>query len=200
MQHILFGYFNIGLNLVQCAKKNSMHLFIVLTGMSDMILFVTDSLMIASNVKKKKSSTALVCHAYFLRFFFLLPKFYSFSGRKFGFYCLQCLEETKERIKNMFNKVELSISSYDTAWVAMVPSQISHAPLFPQCLNWLLDNQHCDGSWGLPDPHPLLINDALLSTLACILALKQWGIGEDQINKGTYAPLIALSLPLLLYK
>jgi hypothetical protein len=24
-----------------------------------------------------------------------------------------------------------------------------------------------------------------LSTLACILALKQWDIGEDKVNKGT---------------
>lgn len=86
----------------------------------------------------------------------------------------------------MFNKVELSISSYDTAFVAMIPSSTSpHTPFFPQCLNWLLDNQLVDGSWGLPDRHPLLKNDALLSTLACILALKQWGIGEDKMNKGT---------------
>ncbi|XP_020237613.1 ent-kaur-16-ene synthase, chloroplastic isoform X2 [Cajanus cajan] len=98
---------------------------------------------------------------------------------------LQCLEDSKERIRKMFNKVELSVSSYDTAWVAMIPSPSSpHAPFFPQCLNWLLDNQLLDGSWGLPDCHPLLRNDALLSTLACILALKQWGVGEDQINKG----------------
>jgi ent-kaurene synthase len=86
----------------------------------------------------------------------------------------------------MFNKVELSISSYDTTFVAMIPSSTSlHAPFFPQCLNWLLDNQLIDGSWGLPNHHPLLTNDALLSTLACILALKQWDIGEDKVNKGT---------------
>ncbi|XP_057458256.1 ent-kaurene synthase 5, chloroplastic isoform X2 [Lotus japonicus] len=96
-----------------------------------------------------------------------------------------CLDDAKERIRHMFNKVELSISSYDTAWVAMVPSPTSPcAPLFPQCLNWLLDSQLFDGSWGLPGRHPLLMNDALLSTLACILALKQWGIGEDQMDKG----------------
>ncbi|KEH34009.1 Ent-kaurene synthase [Medicago truncatula] len=96
-----------------------------------------------------------------------------------------CFEDTKERIKNIFKKVELSISSYDTAWVAMIPSSTSpHAPFFPQCLNWLLDNQLVDGSWGLPDRHPLLMNDSLLSTLACILALKQWNIAEDKINKG----------------
>ncbi|KAL2330996.1 hypothetical protein Fmac_018577 [Flemingia macrophylla] len=96
-----------------------------------------------------------------------------------------CLEDSKERIRKMFNKVELSVSSYDTAWVAMIPTPSSpHTPFFPQCLNWLLDNQLLDGSWGLPDRHALLRNDALLSTLACILALKQWGVGEDQINRG----------------
>lgn len=102
----------------------------------------------------------------------------------------------------MFNKVELSISSYDTAFVAMIPSSTSpHAPFFPQCLNWLLDNQLTDGSWGLPDRHPLLINDALLSTLACILALKQWGIGEDKMNKGNllFSQLTLLAFSIMLH-
>ncbi|GLT75771.1 hypothetical protein SLA2020_474700 [Shorea laevis] len=98
-----------------------------------------------------------------------------------------CFEETKQRIKKMFNKVELSLSSYDTAWVAMVPSPNSlQAPFFPQCVNWLLDNQLCDGSWGLPNRDPILVKDALLSTLACIVALKQWGVGEEQMNKGLF--------------
>ncbi|KAK6944474.1 hypothetical protein RJ641_025576 [Dillenia turbinata] len=84
----------------------------------------------------------------------------------------------------MFDKVELSVSSYDTAWVAMVPSpNSSHAPLFPGCVKWLLDNQHPDGSWGLPCRGPLLTKDALSSTLACILALKRWDIGEGHVKK-----------------
>ncbi|KAG7955138.1 hypothetical protein I3843_11G055600 [Carya illinoinensis] len=98
-----------------------------------------------------------------------------------------CFEGAKQRIKKMFNEVELSVSSYDTAWVAMVPSPNSpKAPFFPQCVNWLLDNQLCDGSWGLPNRDPLLVKDALLSTLACILALKQWNVGQDQMNNGLY--------------
>ena len=87
----------------------------------------------------------------------------------------------------MFNKVELSVSSYDTAWVALIPSPSSpDAPFFPECLNWLLENQLFDGSWGLPDQHPLLMKDTLLSTLACVLALKQWNVGEEHINRGSY--------------
>ncbi|KAM2057932.1 hypothetical protein ACFX16_030568 [Malus domestica] len=84
----------------------------------------------------------------------------------------------------MFNKVDLSVSSYDTAWVAMVPSPNSQDPFFPECVNWLLCNQLHDGSWGHPNFHPLLRKDALLSTLACILALKQWSVGEELINNG----------------
>ncbi|GAV70224.1 Terpene_synth domain-containing protein/Terpene_synth_C domain-containing protein [Cephalotus follicularis] len=94
-------------------------------------------------------------------------------------------EGTKERIKNMFEKIEVTVSSYDTAWVAMVPSPNSpHAPCFPECVKWLLDNQLDDGSWGLPHSHPLLVKDALSSTLACVLALKRWGIAEEHVIKG----------------
>ncbi|XP_012068527.2 ent-kaur-16-ene synthase, chloroplastic [Jatropha curcas] len=85
----------------------------------------------------------------------------------------------------MFDKIEVSVSSYDTAWVAMVPSpNCPKAPFFPQCTKWIVDNQLSDGSWGLPCRDPLLAKDAISSTLACILALKKWGIGEIQINKG----------------
>ncbi|CAL0335137.1 unnamed protein product [Lupinus luteus] len=37
---------------------------------------------------------------------------------------------------------------------------------------------------GFFDRDPLLMNDVLLSTLASIFALKRWGIGEDQIDRG----------------
>ncbi|KAH9677048.1 Ent-kaur-16-ene synthase [Citrus sinensis] len=85
----------------------------------------------------------------------------------------------------MFDKIELSFSPYDTAWVAMVPSlELPQAPCFPQCINWLLDNQVNDGSWGLHNRPSWLVKDAVLCTLACVLALKRWGIGEEQMNKG----------------
>ncbi|CAN8308194.1 unnamed protein product [Cochlearia groenlandica] len=95
-------------------------------------------------------------------------------------------EHTKEKIRKMLEKVELSVSAYDTSWVAMVPSPTSqNAPLFPQCVKWLLENQNEDGSWGI-DHHnkQSLKKDMLSSTLACILALKKWGTGETQISKG----------------
>ncbi|KAM7528820.1 hypothetical protein LguiB_032230 [Lonicera macranthoides] len=97
-------------------------------------------------------------------------------------------EVIKERIRKLFsNEVKLSVSSYDTAWVAMVPSpHYSLEPCFPECVDWLLDNQLADGSWGLPRHSPLLLKDTLSSTLASILALKRWGVGEDHINKGLH--------------
>ncbi|KAI8553213.1 hypothetical protein RHMOL_Rhmol06G0326800 [Rhododendron molle] len=68
----------------------------------------------------------------------------------------------------------------------MVPSPYSSgAPCFPGCIEWLLDNQLSDGSWGLPH-QPLLVKDALSSTLASVLALKRWGVGEEQVNKGLH--------------
>ncbi|KAI3940199.1 hypothetical protein MKW92_029767, partial [Papaver armeniacum] len=100
-------------------------------------------------------------------------------------YVVLCSKESKERIREMFTKVELSVSSYDTAWVAMVPSPNSpQLPCFPKCVSWILENQLSDGSWGIAHDHPLLIKDSLSSTLACILALKKWDVGEEHVNKG----------------
>ncbi|WCJ20207.1 Ent-kaurene synthase chloroplastic [Euphorbia peplus] len=84
------------------------------------------------------------------------------------------------------NKVEPPVSSYDTAWVAMVPSIDSNdvVPQFPKCLNWLLENQHPDGSWAFDPAHPLLVKDSLTSTLASILALYRWNAAEKLVHKG----------------
>ncbi|KAK3024983.1 hypothetical protein RJ639_043247 [Escallonia herrerae] len=65
------------------------------------------------------------------------------------------------RIKEMFGKVQLSPSSYDTAWVAMVPSRGAlKEPLFPESVDWIMQNQHPNGSWGLNPSHPLLVKDS----------------------------------------
>ncbi|KAJ9168343.1 hypothetical protein P3X46_019883 [Hevea brasiliensis] len=103
---------------------------------------------------------------------------------------IQPLPNTKNslrKIRDMLKKdeVELSVSSYDTAWVAMVPSQnSSKQPLFPQCLNWIMENQQPDGSWAFDPAHPLLIKDSLSSTLACLLALHKWNVGDKLVHKG----------------
>nr|A0A5P8DI06.2 RecName: Full=Ent-atiserene synthase KSL1, chloroplastic; Flags: Precursor [Isodon japonicus] len=101
------------------------------------------------------------------------------------------VEETKERIAKLFKKKEVSRSTYDTAWVGMVPSPFSsEEPCFPDCLFWLLQNQCPDGSWAQPHHHslsPSLLNkDVLSSTLASILALQKWGLGQRHIAKGLH--------------
>ncbi|CAN6320314.1 unnamed protein product [Urochloa humidicola] len=79
-------------------------------------------------------------------------------------------------------------SAYDTAWVAMVPATRGSSSRFPRCLDWILRNQHADGSWGLQLCHsgdnPSLAKDALSSTMACVLALATWGVGDVHIVKG----------------
>ncbi|XP_006665090.2 stemar-13-ene synthase-like [Oryza brachyantha] len=77
---------------------------------------------------------------------------------------------------------EPSPSSYDTAWVAMVPLRgFPHAPCYPQCVQWILDNQQPDGSWG---QSAQVNKDILLSTLACVVALKRWNTGPNHIRRG----------------
>ncbi|KAF3787283.1 Ent-kaur-16-ene synthase [Nymphaea thermarum] len=91
------------------------------------------------------------------------------------------------RMKEMFRNLEVSVSAYDTAWVAMIPSSSAGSPLFPQCLNWVLENQRRDGSFDdLHDEHPCLLRSSLTSTLACVLALKKWNVGDKYIEKGLY--------------
>ncbi|CAO2814819.1 unnamed protein product [Amaranthus hypochondriacus] len=99
---------------------------------------------------------------------------------------IQRFEDAKEKIRKMFSKVELSVSAYDTAWVAMASSPAAPtAPCFPGTVNWILENQLKDGSWGFHDHcDTSLVKDALSSTLACVLALKTWSIGEEQMRKG----------------
>ncbi|KAJ8775403.1 hypothetical protein K2173_023168 [Erythroxylum novogranatense] len=88
----------------------------------------------------------------------------------------------------VLGNVKLSASPYDTAWVAMVPSREEKKkqsePLFPESLDWVTKHQRPDGSWCLDDAHPLLLKDALSSTLACVLALNKWSVGEQLVNKG----------------
>ncbi|KAK2987195.1 hypothetical protein RJ640_026475 [Escallonia rubra] len=97
----------------------------------------------------------------------------------------------------MFDEVRLSVSSYDTAWVAMVPSRnVSDQPCFPQCLDWILENQHPDGSWCLDPTHPSLVKDSLSSTLACVLALQKWQVGDLLVKKGRFL-IVVHSTPFL---
>ncbi|KAF6998482.1 hypothetical protein CFC21_014599 [Triticum aestivum] len=94
--------------------------------------------------------------------------------------------ERDARIRKHLKNPELSPSAYDTAWVAMVPLPDSdpQAPCFPQCVEWILQNQHSSGSWGINEFGLLANKDIMLSTLACIIALHKWNVGSDHIRRG----------------
>lgn len=98
----------------------------------------------------------------------------------------QQMEQWIFEIKRMFQSMslgEISVSPYDTAWVAMVPAlNGSKSPQFPKSLNWIIENQLLDGSWG--DKELFLAYDRLFSTIACLVALKTWNIGHCNIQKG----------------
>eukprot|EP01018_Ginkgo_biloba_P004093 Gb_39995 [translate_table: standard] len=106
-----------------------------------------------------------------------------------------CYRERAEKligeIKCMFNAINngdgddgnSTPSAYDTAWVARVPAIDGSArPQFPQTLEWILQNQLEDGSWGTQSH--FLLSDRLLSTLACVITLRKWNTGHLHLHRG----------------
>lgn len=76
-------------------------------------------------------------------------------------------------INNLDNR--LSPSAYDTAWMARVRNA-DDSPRYPELLDWLLENQHDDGSWGGKIPYR---HDRLLSTYAAMIALADYDIDKQ---------------------
>ncbi|KAM0863694.1 hypothetical protein ACQ4PT_044419 [Festuca glaucescens] len=96
-------------------------------------------------------------------------------------------KERNARIKKELREPEVLSSPYDTAWVAMVPLQgFPQAPCFPQCVEWILQNQCNNGSWGINEYDLSTNKSSLLSTLACIIALKKWNVGPEHIMRGLH--------------
>ncbi|GFZ00590.1 terpenoid cyclases/Protein prenyltransferases superfamily protein [Actinidia rufa] len=61
----------------------------------------------------------------------------------------------------------ISISAYDTAWVALVEDTGgSGGPQFPSSLQWIANNQLQDGSWD--DSSIFEAHDRIINTLACL--------------------------------
>lgn len=81
------------------------------------------------------------------------------------------------------NDGEISISPYDTAWVALVKSN-NGSPQFPSSLQWIVDNQLSDGSWG--DYSLFSAHDRIINTLACLIALKSWDLYPTMCQQGIF--------------
>ncbi|KAG6774483.1 hypothetical protein POTOM_021836 [Populus tomentosa] len=91
--------------------------------------------------------------------------------------------KTVKAMLEMMEDGEISISAYDTAWVALVEDiNGSGLPQFPSSLQWIANNQLPDGSWG--DAGIFLAHDRLINTLACVVALKSWNLHQDKCEKG----------------
>ncbi len=59
--------------------------------------------------------------------------------------------------------------AYDTAWAARVTDERGKL-IFPECVQWLLNHQNPDGSWG---SHLYNYHDRIISTLSAVSALKE---------------------------
>lgn len=96
---------------------------------------------------------------------------------------LEMTDAISATLKSMDNG-EISVSPYDTAWVALVKNvdDGGEAPQFPSCIDWIAQNQLPDGSWG--DDAFFLVQDRIINTLACTIALKSWNVHHDKCNKG----------------
>ncbi|KAF5196667.1 Copalyl diphosphate synthase [Thalictrum thalictroides] len=96
------------------------------------------------------------------------------------------LNEWIERVKSMLSSMgdgEISISAYDTAWVALVEDIHGNGgPQFPSSIEWIVNHQYDDGSWG--DETIFNAHDRILNTLGCIIALKTWNIHPERCEKG----------------
>ncbi|XP_047178780.1 ent-copalyl diphosphate synthase, chloroplastic [Vigna umbellata] len=91
--------------------------------------------------------------------------------------------DTIKSILSSLEDGEITVSAYDTAWVALVKDvNGSGAPQFPTSLEWIAKNQLEDGSWG--DQELFSAHDRIINTLACVIALKSWNMHPEKCEKG----------------
>ena len=101
-------------------------------------------------------------------------------------------EEIRSRVEGIRGNLEseegeksISPSAYDTALVALVEDvNGSGAPQFPESLQWIIENQLPDGSWG--DPHVFMGYDRFLCSLASVIVLTHYNVHPDKVHKGRF--------------
>jgi halimadienyl-diphosphate synthase len=84
-----------------------------------------------------------------------------------------------ELMENPDERPGIAGCAYDTAWLAGVPSPENPTESrYPACLEWLVDHQLPDGSWGGAVQYE---HDRILSTLAALAPLARFGHrGDDR--------------------
>ena len=78
------------------------------------------------------------------------------------------LEEAKRLVGNLDQR--MGPSPYDIAWMARLRTGAAGEPRWPGLLNWLIENQHLDGSWGGEIEY---FHDRIICTVAAMIALKE---------------------------
>jgi hypothetical protein len=99
---------------------------------------------------------------------------------------LSCIERRVQKIKkNLFSSnfdlyTFVYPSTYDTAWLAVIPhSKYPSQPMFKNYLDWLLNNQKPQGYWGESDTI-----ECLPATIVSMVALKKWNTGTSMVERG----------------
>nr|AHW04046.1 diterpene synthase TPS1 [Plectranthus barbatus] len=96
------------------------------------------------------------------------------------------IEDPIEYIRTLLRTTgdgRISVSPYDTAWVALIKDlQGRDAPEFPSSLEWIIQNQLADGSWG--DAKFFCVYDRLVNTIACVVALRSWDVHAEKVERG----------------
>nr|B8PQ84.1 RecName: Full=Copalyl diphosphate synthase CPS1, chloroplastic; Short=Copalyl diphosphate synthase 1; Short=SmCPS; Short=SmCPS1; Flags: Precursor [Salvia miltiorrhiza]ABV57835.1 copalyl diphosphate synthase [Salvia miltiorrhiza] len=96
------------------------------------------------------------------------------------------IEDPIEYIRTLLRTTgdgRISVSPYDTAWVAMIKDvEGRDGPQFPSSLEWIVQNQLEDGSWG--DQKLFCVYDRLVNTIACVVALRSWNVHAHKVKRG----------------
>ncbi len=79
----------------------------------------------------------------------------------------EILQDAKSLIANLNQR--MNPSAYDIAWMARL-RDADGSPWWPDLLDWLLEHQHPDGSWGGQIEY---YHDRIISTLVAMIALRE---------------------------